>query len=228
MAIICRLNLATDQRYKLKPGGEEVNGVCTKGAARLGLTGRQYHYGRLDSFYTTEGNSMTIKAKADYIFYTGASVGEDYETPFFRVFNLCLPLGEIYQIHGEGVGQREVFVTLNQEIQTPRLVVRLTWGDNGAWTGWPPYQHEADLEETYRYFDVGKPRFGLHLSYTTPGGVGNIVVYPTKSGSMVLAPRSYHPMVASPGTRNARFWVSTAHSHKSCSYDLAVPDPGRK
>lgn len=171
---------------------------------------------------------MAIEAEADCVFYIGASVDEGYGTPFFRAFNLHLPLGEIHQIHGKGVGQREVFMTLNQEIQASRLIAGLTWGGNGAWTSWPPHQHEADLEEIYCYFDMDEPHFGLHLSYTAPGDVDNIVAHPVKSGSMVLAPRGYHPTVASPGTRNAYFWVLAAHSHESRGYDLAVLDPRRE
>ena len=228
VAVMYRLNLAAGQRYELKPGGEEMNGVCIKGAAGLELAGHQYHCGRLDSFYTAGGNSVAIEAEADCVFYIGASVDEGYGTPFFRAFNLHLPLGEIHQIHGKGVGQREVFMTLNQEIQASRLIAGLTWGGNGAWTSWPPHQHEADLEEIYCYFDMDEPHFGLHLSYTAPGDVDNIVAHPVKSGSMVLAPRGYHPTVSSPGTRNAYFWVLAAHSHESRGYDLAVLDPSRE
>lgn len=146
----------------------------------------------------------------------------------FSVLLICICLWEIHQIHGKGVGQREVFMTLNQEIQASRLIAGLTWGGNGAWTSWPPHQHEADLEEIYCYFDMDEPHFGLHLSYTAPGDVDNIVAHPVKSGSMVLAPRGYHPTVASPGTRNAYFWVLAAHSHESRGYDLAVLDPSRE
>ena len=35
VAVMYRLNLAAGQRYELKPGGEEMNGVCIKGAAGL-------------------------------------------------------------------------------------------------------------------------------------------------------------------------------------------------
>lgn len=84
---------------------------------------------------------MAIEAQAACVFYIGASVDEGYGTPFFRAFNLQLPLGEIHQIHGKGVGQREVFMTLNQEIQASRLIAGLTWGGNGAWTSWPPRGH---------------------------------------------------------------------------------------
>ena len=150
VAVMYRLNLAAGQRYELKPGGEEMNGVCIKGAAGLELAGHQYHCGRLDSFYTAGGNSVAIEAEADCVFTSGPPWMRAMEHRF-SVLLMQLPLGEIHQIHGKGVGQREVFMTLNQEIQASRLIAGLTWGGNGAWTSWPPHQHEADLEEIYCY-----------------------------------------------------------------------------
>ena len=98
---------------------------------------------------------------------------------------------------------------------------------NGAWTSWPPHEHEKDLEEVYCYFDMDDPHFGLHLSYVEPGDTHGVVAHTVKSGTMILAPRGYHPTVAAPGTRNTYLWVLAAHSHKSRRYDLAVLDPKR-
>ena len=102
-----------------------------------------------------------------------------------------------------------------------------TNGGNGAWTNWPPHEHEKDLEEVYCYFDMDDPHFGLHLSYVEPRDTHGVVAHTVKSGTMILAPRGYHPTVAAPGTRNTYLWVLAAHSHKSRRYDLAVLDPKR-
>ncbi|MFR2253549.1 MAG: 5-deoxy-glucuronate isomerase, partial [Clostridium sp.] len=79
----------------------------------------------------------------------------------------------------------------------------------------------------YCYFDMDDPHFGLHLSYVEPGDTHGVVAHTVKSGTMILAPRGYHPTVAAPGTRNTYLWVLAAHSHKSRRYDLAVLDPKR-
>ena len=125
-AAMYRLNLAAGQRYELKPGGEEMNGVCIKGEAGLELAGRHYHCGRFDSFYTAGGNSVVIESE--------------------RGFYDAQP------------------------------------GDSG----FPP-DCRADL---------GRQRCLDQL--------------------------------ASPGTRNAYFWVLAAHTHESRGYDLAVLDPRRE
>ena len=114
-------------------------------------------------------------------------------------------------------------MTLDHGTPASRLIAGFTWSMDGAWTSWPPHQHEKDLEEVYCYFDMPEPAFGLHLSYLEAGKPG--VVHKVVSGTFVEAPVGYHPTVASPGCRNAYFWVLGAHSRKSRRYDLAIPDP---
>ena len=70
---------------------------------------------------------MAIEAEADCVFISGPLWMRLWNA-VFPAFNPRLPLGEIHQIHGKGVGQREVFMTLNQEIQASRLIAGLTWG----------------------------------------------------------------------------------------------------
>ena len=144
---------------------------------------------------------------------------------FFRSFDLSQPVGDIHQIHGEGIGQREVMMTLPDKDEASRLICGLTWGGEGAWTSWPPHQHEKDLEEVYCYFGMPLPHFGFHISYLKSGEVEDIVTHTVYSGTMVEAPVGDHPTVASPGTRSSYLWVLAAHSHSSRSYNLAVLDP---
>ena len=222
---IYRLNLNAGSVFELESGELEMNPVLIKGKAAVSCTAFQEEMEPLDSFYITGKMTVKIQAEEECIFYIGAATCEGYGKPFFRKFQKDLPLGEIHQIHGHGVGQREVFFTLNPEVEASRLLCGLTWGGNGAWTSWPPHQHEKDLEEVYCYFDMDAPHFGFHVSYLKSGEVEDIVAHTVRSGSMVLAPAGYHPTVASPGTRNTYFWVLAAFSHSSRRYDLAVLDP---
>ena len=224
---IYRLNLSRGKNYILYTKEKEMNGVCIKGMAKVSWDGMEKDCKKLDSFYVNGNMEVKIEAKEDCCFYLGAAVDEGYGKPFFRTFDKNLPLGEIHQIHGKGVGSREVFMTVNPEVPASRLLAGLTWSENGTWTSWPPHQHEQDLEEVYCYFDMEPPHFGLHLSYVEPGDIENVTVHTVCSGTMILAPRGYHPTVASPGTRNGYFWVLAAHSHKSRRYDLAVLDQKR-
>lgn len=224
---IYRLNLPAGQRFCLKTGEKEMAGACIRGSARVAWDETGNMCEKLDSFYAVRDMELTFEAREDSVFYIGGAVDEGYGIPYFRRFDSQLPIGEIHQIHGQGVGRREVFMTVNPEVMSSRLLAGLTWGENGTWTSWPPHQHEKDLEEVYCYFDMDAPHFGLHLSYMKPGEIHGAVVHTVNSGTMVLAPCGYHPTVGSPGTQNAYFWVLAAHSHKSRRYDLAVADPER-
>lgn len=226
---IYRLNLPIGERFLLKPCGLEMHPVLISGKARLSnhvVLTRVMN--RFDAFYIPGPESVTITALEDCVFYIAAGVYEGYGKAFFRAFDKDAPVGDIHQIHGEGIGQREVFMTLSDKDEASRLICGLTWGGAGAWTSWPPHQHEKDLEEVYCYFDMPLPHFGFHISYLKSGDVDNIITHTVHSGTMVQCPQGYHPTVASPGTQNAYFWVLGALRHSSRSYNLAVLDPALK
>ncbi len=245
---VFRLNLPAGQVYQLSSGHLEMNAVLIAGQARargvgvrsgngggqhIGIFGSTGQLGRTspislsryDSIYIPGAHTVEIAAVEDCIFYIGGAPFEGTGVPFFRRFNPELPLGDVHQIHGHGAGQREVHFTLNAEVPASRLICGLTWGGNGSWTSWPPHQHENDLEEVYCYFDMDEPNIGFHISFLKPENIDAAVAHPVRSGSMVLAPLGYHPTVASPGTRNAYFWILAAHSSPSRRYDLAEIAP---
>ena len=226
---IYRLNLPKGESFRLESGALEMHPVLISGAVRLsGHPAFDRSMKQFDAFYIPGGESVEITAEEDSILYIAAAVCEGYGKAFFRAFEKDAPVGEIHQIHGEGIGQREVFMTLSDKDEASRLICGLTWGGEGAWTSWPPHQHEKDLEEVYCYFGMPLPHFGFHISYLKSGEVDDIVTHTVHSGTMVQAPRGYHPTVASPGTRNSYFWVLGAFRHSSRRYDLAVLDPALK
>lgn len=226
---IFRLNLPKDQSYTLESGEKEMHPVLISGSAQLsGNSVLDQSMKKLDAFYIPGGEAVTITAREDCIFYIAAAKCEGFGKTFFRSFDPEVPLGDIHQIHGCGVGQREVMMTLSDKDQASRLICGLTWGGAGAWTSWPPHQHENDLEEVYCYFDMPLPHFGFHISYLKTGEVEDIVTHTVHSGTMVQAPAGYHPTVASPGIRNTYFWCLGALRHSSRRYDLAVLDPALK
>ena len=221
-----RLNLPKGQSHEVGNARLELNAVLISGAARLTsgpLAGKTLK--RFDSFYLPGAVSSTLEAAEDCVFYIAGALYEGIGVPFFRVYDDSLPIGDIHQIHGSGAGRREVMFTLDPKTPASNLICGLTWGGVGAWTSWPPHQHEKDLEEAYCYFDMPHPKFGLHLSYLKSGEYGDIVAHPVWSGTMVLAPQGYHPTVASPAAQNAYFWCLASFKPSSRRYDLAVLDP---
>lgn len=133
---IYRLNLSAGKSFDLETGKLEMDAVCIKGAADFSWDGYAGTCDKLDSFYVVSNMKVRITAKEDCIFYIAGAVDEGYGKPFFRKCDLTMPIGEIHQIHGSGVSQREVFMTIDPGTASSRLLVGLTWGGNGAWTSW--------------------------------------------------------------------------------------------
>ncbi len=226
VAHVFRLNLLKGESYLLKSGDLELHPVLIEGEASLSEHSiLNQEMTRFDSFYIPAEDSIKITAKTDCIFYIAGAKYEGIGKPMFRKYDPSLPIGDLHQIHGSGVAEREVMFTLAPQDAASRLIAGLTWSREGSWTSWPPHQHEKDLEEVYCYFDMHAPKFGLHISYLHEGEVENIVTHVVRSGTMVQVPCGYHPTVASPGTINAYFWVLAAFTPESRSYDLAVADP---
>ena len=82
---------------------------------------------KFDAFYLAGQESVRILAEEDCIFYIAAACYEDVGKTFFRAFEPELPLGEIHQIHGTGVGQREVFMTLADTDEASRKRFIVIW-----------------------------------------------------------------------------------------------------
>ena len=218
-----RLNLSSGKSHELKDNSLEMSAGIVQGSASVEIKGRKYELGRLDSFYIPAGITASIKAKEDLVIYIGAAVFEDVGEVYVLKYDPHMELGDIKQIHGQEPYRRDVFMTLGPQIPASRLITGFTWSDDGAWSSWPPHQHEKDLDECYCYFDMDPPKFGLHLSYRESGKpeVAHIV----SSGDLIVAPQGYHPTVATPGIKNSYFWVLAAHSKPSRRYDLAITDP---
>lgn len=223
---IDRLNLPAGESYTLSTGSLELHPVLLSGSARLsGHPILHQELKKFDSFYLPADSSIRISAVEDCVFYVAGAEYEGIGEPSFRRYDASLPIGDIHQIHGKGVGRREVMFTLDPKTPASRLICGLTWGGVGAWTSWPPHQHEKDLEEAYCYFDMPAPKFGLHISYLKSGETEDAVAHFVRSGTMVIAPCGYHPTVASPAVRNTYLWALAAFTPESRSYDLAVLDP---
>jgi 5-deoxy-glucuronate isomerase len=220
------LNLLRGERHEISTGSLEMHPVLIYGKAALSRNDDlPPSMDRFDSFYLPSHNTVTVEAVEDCVFFIGGAKCEGIGHVSFRKFDPTLPMGDIHQIHGHGAGSREVMFTLDPGTPASRLICGLTWSSDGAWTSWPPHQHEKDLEEVYCYFDMPEPHFGFHLSYLESGKIEDCITHVVRSGTMVQAPKGYHPTVASPGTKNAYLWILVSFTPKSRRYDLAVPDP---
>lgn len=226
VSYVFRLNLKAGQKHVVTSGTLEMHPVMISGSATLsGNSDLPTQMERFDSFYIPANTTVTISAVEDCVLFIGGALYEGIGKTSFRKYDPTLPLGDIHQVHGHGAGRREVMFTLDTGTPASNLICGLTWSGDGAWTSWPPHQHEKDLEEVYCYFDMPAPHFGFHLSYLESGKIEDCVTHLVRTGTMVQAPKGYHPTVASPGSVNAYFWVLVSFTPKSRKYDLAISDP---
>ena len=219
-----RLNLDTGQQHTLVMPGIELVAAVISGTVQLQHEARDITLTKGDVFYMPGGQKAMITAVETAVLYVGGAVCEGIGAFHVRHLDLSLPIGEIHQIHGTTPYEREVFMSLDPATPASRLIAGFTWGSPGGWTSWPPHQHEADLEETYWYFDIPADKTAFHICYTMAQSISEAVAHPVGSGDCGLVPAGYHPTVAPPGVRSIYFWILVAHSHASRSYELAVPD----
>ncbi len=220
---IFRLNLSKGKCFTLVDKDLELNGMVFKGKVSVNHENQAHTLNVRDSFYLPGGETIEIMAEEDMYMFIGGGPYEGEGDFFVRLYDLSLPHGEIHQVHGKPPYQREVFMTINQEVPGSRLICGITESEEGKWTSWPPHQHTKDLEEVYCYFDIPEPAFALHLSSRKEGRVE--AVHPVSEGDCVIVPEGYHPTVGMPGVKSTYFWVMVAHSRKSRRYDLAINDP---
>lgn len=218
-----RINLKKNESYTLDSGELELAFAMIKGAAAVSIGGVEYDIAQFDTFYLPGATKAVIQAKDDVFMYGGGALYEGVGKVFVHKFDGGLPIGDVRQVHGKPPYKRDVYMTLGPHVPASRLICGLTWSEGGAWSSWPPHQHEKDLEEAYCYFDMDAPHFGMHLSYVESGKP--TCAHIVQTGDIVLAPMGYHPTVAAPCNKNCYYWILAAHSLKSRRYDLAVNDP---
>ncbi|MFP4431427.1 MAG: 5-deoxy-glucuronate isomerase [Spirochaetaceae bacterium] len=237
---IYRLNLRKGSHHRLDantlnvpgaPEGLELNAMIASGSVRIDpapteateAEAQPRTLERLDSWYQTPADGVTVEALKDAMLYVGGAPYTGKGSFYLRPYDSSLPLGEIRQVHGKPPYRRDVFMTVDQETEASTMINGITWGDDGGWTSWPPHEHTEHLEEVYCYFDIPAPRYALHFASRKPAMVE--AIHRVSTGDCVIVPEGYHPTAACPGTRSCYFWVMAAHRPESRRYDLAVPDP---
>lgn len=158
---LLRLNLGAGETFLLETGELEMNAALICGRARV-AGALEAQMGRLDSFYLPGGSALSIKAGEEGCsFYIGAGAvrrrRQSVPAPVCTAKRRRRFLGRAR--HGRR--QARCVFTLDEATPASRLICGLTWGGDGAWTSWPPHQHERDLEESYCYFDMDPPQCGI-------------------------------------------------------------------
>jgi 5-deoxy-glucuronate isomerase len=107
-------------------------------------------------------------------------------------------------IRGAGVTEREIRDVLMENRAAATLLVTEVLTPAGHWSSWPPHKHDADdvpreayLEETY-YHRLRRPG-GFAVQRVYDGERTLDATLAVGDGEVVLVPRGYHPVSATPG-----------------------------
>lgn len=105
---------------------------------------------------------------------------------------------------GEGQTYRYIHHLLPPRAQARRLLLVEVYTPGGNWSSFPPHKHdtedpprEAYLEEVYYHLVNPAPGFAVQRVYTDDRSVDQTIS--VHSGDLVLVPRGYHPVAATPG-----------------------------
>jgi 5-deoxy-glucuronate isomerase len=105
---------------------------------------------------------------------------------------------------GEGQTRRVVHHLLPPSADAARLILVEVYTPGGNWSSFPPHKHDTEappeesyLEETYYHLVDPPTGFCLQRVYSPDGILDETLA--VHDGDLVLVPRGYHPVVATPG-----------------------------
>ena len=108
---------------------------------------------------------------------------------------------------GEGQTYRYIHHLLPPSAAAARLILVEVYTPAGNWSSFPPHKHDTEsppaeslLEETYYFRIHPPPGFALQRVYTPDRSADPIdEALAPGDGDLVLVPRGYHPVAATPG-----------------------------
>jgi 5-deoxy-glucuronate isomerase len=105
---------------------------------------------------------------------------------------------------GVGLTEREIRDILMEDRPAASLLVTEVITPAGHWSSWPPHKHDTDdqpretyLEETYYHRLRRRDGFAVQRVYDREGTLDETLA--VSDGEVVLVPRGFHPVSATPG-----------------------------
>jgi 5-deoxy-glucuronate isomerase len=178
--------------------------VPVAGKLEVELNGKRNAADRFDAVYLTNGGICAITAlDPSEVLVCEAAAETSYYSVFVERKNVTPVMS------GSGCHARNVWNMVSPDgIKAERLILGYCESIiDGGWTGWPPHEHEKNLEEVYYYYDISGP--GL-LQIVSGDLRGHVEVESVKSGDVFAISKGFHPIVAFPGTKMKNLWFMAA------------------
>ncbi len=191
--------------------GREWAFFCVSGNPAISVDGRRFELGRRDLLYVPRGRRIELAgSRGTDVVAAAAPADRDAEPVLVPVAEVeqdperCLQIGS-EELHT----RRTLYSMLDTRVDCSRLLAGFTVGTPGAWTSWPPHEHNDSKEEFYLFFDMPAPAFSVQFVYPAPERMDFCAV--VRDGDCVTIPSGYHPTAAAPGFGTVFFWAMAAY-----------------
>lgn len=199
--------------------------LCINGTARIAAGTEQFNLSRHDMLYVPRGLQIEITGQAGADLAFGAAPADrDAKcilVPFAQVKDD--PARSIEVGTEQAHTQRRIYSMIDTSVPCSRLLAGFTVGSPGAWTSWPPHEHNDSKEEFYLFFDMPAPAFSTQFVYSTLNKSESVEI--VRDGDCVAIPSGFHPTVAAPGFSTVFFWVMAAYDpdkHRDLKYGITI------
>lgn len=189
--------------YEGHSGGSEVAIVPQQGEVRVTAEGTEYDLSRRGVFeelpgvlYLPPGTSYRVSGSGTFACGGAPAQG-------LLPIRLIRPQDITVELRGGANATRQVSHLLGPDQAAERLLVYEVYTPSGNWSGWPPHRHDGQLgslyiEETYYYRVQPETGWAIHRNYSPEDGYDEALI--ARDGELILSPRGYHPVAASPGS----------------------------
>lgn len=145
------------------------------------------------------GHSYSLRAETDLHLAVAAAPAPSGGAPL-----LITPDEIVAEERGEGQTRRYIHHLLPPSAAAARLILVEVYTPAGNWSSVPPHKHDTEqppvesyLEETYYYQIPPATGFAIQRVYTDDRTLDETMA--PGDGDLVLVPRGYHPVAATPG-----------------------------
>ncbi len=203
---------------------------CIVPPATVTAGGRCFEMAKNDILYIPRGCTVEIVGRPGTdLAFGGSPAHIDSEAQLIRCADIREKPEFVIDVGTKELGtQRRIYNMLGGNVRASRLLAGFTVGTPGAWTSWPPHEHDESKEEFYLFFDMPAPAMSVQLVYASPDRPA--CCEPVQDGDCVAIPWGYHPTAAAPGHCTCFFWCMAAFDpdrHRDLKYGLNI-EPAHK
>lgn len=198
---------------------------CVKGNATVDVGGGSFKLGPHDLLYAPRNTKIEITGEPGCDLAFGASPADrDAKPALIRNDDIKNDPSRCFDVGSAELNtQRKIFSMLDTSVPCSRLLAGYTIGTPGAWTSWPPHEHNDSKEEFYLFFDMPEPAFSVQFVYSSVDKAEAVEI--VRDGDCMAIPSGYHPTAAAPGYTSVFFWVMAAYDpdkHRDLKYGITI------